>query len=75
MLDTDNPAAPAGAAFPPADRIATALAAALVAASITAGAALNLLGTPVQAQAAPCTRYGGRTWVPAHPPRWPSPPP
>ncbi|GAA1636934.1 hypothetical protein [Catellatospora bangladeshensis] len=53
MLDTDNPAAPAGAAFPPADRIATALAAALVAASITAGAALNLLGTPVQAQAAP----------------------
>lgn len=40
-------------AFPRADRVATAIAAVLVLAAITAGVALNLTGTPVQAAAPP----------------------
>ncbi|MEU8008039.1 hypothetical protein AB0B66_43365 [Catellatospora sp. NPDC049111] len=53
MITTQTPAARTEAAFPAADRITTALAGALVAASIAVGAALNLSGAPVQAQTAP----------------------
>lgn len=53
MLTTQARPRHDSAAFPRADRITTVLAAALVAGSITAGAVLNLTGTPVQAQTAP----------------------
>ncbi|GHJ43109.1 hypothetical protein Cs7R123_04510 [Catellatospora sp. TT07R-123] len=53
MLDLRTPTPAAGTAFPRADRVTTAVAAALVAASIAAGVVLNLTGAPVQAQAAP----------------------
>ncbi|GIF95878.1 hypothetical protein [Catellatospora citrea] len=53
MLATRADTQPDAAAFPRADRITTALAAALVAGSIVAGLVLNLTGAPVQAEAAP----------------------
>ncbi|GIF99018.1 hypothetical protein [Catellatospora citrea] len=53
MLTTQAQPRQDSAAFPRADRITTALAAALVIGSITAGLVLNLTDTPVQAEAAP----------------------
>ncbi|GAB4054336.1 hypothetical protein [Catellatospora paridis] len=53
MLATQAETRPDTAAFPRADRITTALAAALVVGSIAAGLVLNLTGVPVQAEAAP----------------------
>ncbi|MEV0457236.1 hypothetical protein [Catellatospora methionotrophica] len=53
MLDLPVRAEPGSAAFPRADRITTAAAAALVVASAVAGVLLNVFGTPVQAGAPP----------------------